>query len=117
MISITLLALALSHHGVGAASLPDHPPGTIDKSPDQTQANEINVARECAATCSPVRQCHIEKQLTRQLYRLGYGSPPIICGNVTKCKEHCVELRPTAVPQARRVDLKEAKALLEQLKA
>jgi hypothetical protein len=69
MISITLVALALSHHGVGAASLPDHPPGTIDKGADQMQANEINVARECAANCSPVWQCHIdpgcrEKQLT-----------------------------------------------------
>jgi hypothetical protein len=68
MISITLLAPALGRLGGGAATLSNHPAGTVEKSAGQTQTNEINVAKECATTCSPLRQCHIdpgcrEKQL------------------------------------------------------
>ena len=98
MISIALLALIalllimlLGRHGVA---------GTVDKGESKTQTNEINVARECATTCSSVRQCHIdpgcrEKAITCQLYRLGHGGqPPMICRNVQKCKERCVELKP-----------------------
>jgi hypothetical protein len=98
MISIALLALIalllimlFGRHGVAAA---------IDEGKSKTQTNEMNVARECASTCSSVRQCHIdpgcrEKQLTCQLYRLGHsGQPPIICRNVKTCKERCIELKP-----------------------
>ena len=98
MISIALLALIalllimlLGRHGVA---------GTVDTGESKTQTNEINVARECATTCSSVRQCHLdpgcrEKAITCQLYRLGHGGqPPMICRNVQKCKERCVELKP-----------------------
>jgi hypothetical protein len=98
MISIALLALIaflfitlLGRYGVA---------GTIDKGESKTQTNEINEARKCATTCSSLRQCHIdpgcqEKQLTCQLFRLGHsGQPPIVCRNVKKCKERCVELKP-----------------------
>jgi hypothetical protein len=58
MISIALLALIalllimlLGRHGVA---------GTVDKGERKSQTNEINVARECATTCSSVGQCHID---------------------------------------------------------
>jgi hypothetical protein len=77
--------------------LVESPSGTVGKSAGQTQTNEINVAKQCATTCSPVRQCRIdpgcrEEQLTCQVYQLGHGVPSVICREVTKCKEHCVEL-------------------------
>ena len=82
MKSIDLVATALlvvfGHGGDAASLLPKHMASTVRNSAGQTQTNKINVARQCAATWSPVLQCHIdpdcsEKQQTCQLYWLGYG--------------------------------------------
>jgi hypothetical protein len=94
----TALLVVLGHRGDAASLLPKPMASTFDSSAGQTQTNKTNVARQCAATWSPVLQCHIdpdrrEKQQTCQLYRLGYGGSPMICHKVTKCKEHCVGLR------------------------
>jgi len=93
----TALLVVLGHRGDAASLLPEHMASTVENSGGQTQTNKINVAKQCAATCSPVLQCHVdpdcrEKQLTCQLYRLGHGGPPMICRKVTKCKEHCLGL-------------------------
>src|SRR6516165_12587713 len=86
---------------ISDASAPSRSPPWNRLSPTKrVEPNEINVARECATTCSSVRQCHLdpgcrEKAITCQLYRLGHGGqPPMICRNVQKCKERCVELKP-----------------------
>jgi hypothetical protein len=72
----TALLVVLGHRGDAASLLPKHMASTVDNSAGQTQTNKINVARQCAATWSPVLQCHIdpdcsEKQQSCQLYRLG----------------------------------------------
>jgi len=97
LVSAALLVV-LGHHGDAANLLPEHVASTVDNRGVHTQTNEINVAKQCAAVCSPIRQCHIdpgcrEKQLNCQLYWLGHGGPPMICRKVKKCDEHCVELR------------------------
>jgi hypothetical protein len=88
----TALLVVLGHRGDAASLLPEHKASTVENSAGQTQTNKINVAKQCAATCSPVLQCHVdpycrEKQLTCQLYRLGHGGPTYDCRKVTKCKE------------------------------
>ena len=101
MKSIVLVATAflvvLGHRGDAASLLPEHMASTVENGAGQTQTNKINVAKQCAATCSPVLQCHIdpdcrEKQLTCQLHRLVHDGPPMVCRKVTKCKERCVGL-------------------------
>src|SRR5215831_2538920 len=95
LVSAALLVV-LGHHGDAANLLPEHVASMVDNRVGHTQTNEINVAKQCAAVCSPIRQCHIdpgcrENQLTCQLYRLGHGELPMICRKVTKCDEHCVD--------------------------
>jgi hypothetical protein len=49
---VTLVLIMLLGRHSGGASLPDHLASTVDKRTSQAQADEINQARECTATCS-----------------------------------------------------------------
>src|ERR1700751_2923939 len=72
----TALLVVLGHRGDAASLLPEHMASTVENSAGQTQTNKINVAKQCAATCSPVLQCHVDpdcREITCQLYRLGHG--------------------------------------------
>jgi hypothetical protein len=48
------------HRGDAASLLPEHMASTVENSAGQTQTDKINVAKQCAATRSPVLQCHVD---------------------------------------------------------
>jgi hypothetical protein len=63
----TALLMVLGHRGDAASLRPKHTASTVDNSAGQTQTNKINVARGCAATSSPVLQCHVDPDCSEKL--------------------------------------------------
>jgi hypothetical protein len=60
-----VLLLVLGHRGDAASLLPEHRASTVENSAGRTQTNKINVAKQCAATCSPVLQRHVDPDSAR----------------------------------------------------